>query len=71
VDHDPDNRAVVSDSNWLDDLRSRLLAIDHDPPPQTFQRGWWRMTVKECLVFLVDLVSRMHNPVCNLAVIRQ
>lgn len=71
VNHDPDDRSVFGVLDRADDLRLRPLAVDDDATAQPVQRGGRRMPVEQRLVFLIDLVARVHDSVGNQAIVRE
>lgn len=71
MQHNLHNGPIFGISHWSHQCRSRSLPIDDHPPADTFKqlRGW--VTIEQSLILLLDLVSWMHDPVCDFAVIRQ
>jgi hypothetical protein len=71
VDYDPQYCSIRLIANCSDLMRAYPFAIDYDPAGQLIERWPGRVSIDEDLIFLLELESRMCNPVRKLSVVRQ
>lgn len=71
VDHNPNNRAVLSIANWPNHLRRGSLPVDHDSAPEPIQHFRWWVSIEKGFIFLVDAVAWVHDSVGHFTIVRQ
>lgn len=69
VEHKAETRVSPENRHWLDRLRHRWTSLDHGPRAHSPQTLAFDNSLDERLVFFFDLVPRVHNPLCPIAVI--